>query len=194
MKFPKSKYVVISVLGPHAGESSEEIFSRKINDVQKIGKTFWVISSYKSNPPIVQKMKNTAVKEKMEVYCIFIEPSNRGGARPTTESKHAREFSSDKQTWKSLPSEISPVTGNITKNSYALVFDELQILKETLQLDLWNYADFNDQEEPILPKLGVSTFCAIQKDMSNHHKKIKSNLRNIIAIGKIDNLGCVWLR
>jgi len=190
----KSKYVVISVMGPHAGESSEEIFSRKIDDVKNIGKTCWVINSYKANPEIIKKMKKDADQEQKEIFCIFIEPSFPGGARPTTESKQAKEFSVDKQSWELFSNKLSPVTGKITKNAYSMVFNELSILDEETSLNLWDYADFNEQESPILPNVGKSTFCAIKKDTSNHSKKIKTNLRKIMAIGKLHNEGYVWLR
>jgi lipopolysaccharide export LptBFGC system permease protein LptF len=190
----KSKYVIISVMGPHAGESSEEIFSRKIADVEKTGKTFWVINSYKSNPTIINEIKQSALKENENVYCLFIEASTKKGARPTTESKKATEYSEDKQIWKLFNKKNSPVTGNIRKNSYAMVFDELSIIESKSEFNLWDYGDFDKQTEPILPKLGVSTWCGIKKNMSNHPDKIKSNLRKIMAVAKLHNIGSVWLR
>ena len=194
MNILNENYVIISVMGPHAGESSEEIFSRKIDDVENIGKTFWVVQSYKANPPKVKSLIQKAESEKKDVFCIFISPSQKGGAKPTTLSDKARYFSSDKKKWEELPSGLSPVTGKMSSNSFSLVFDKLWAIDETTKLDLWNYADFEEQEKPVLPKLGVSTICTIKKDMSMNPKKIKSNLRNIEAIARVSALGCVWLK
>jgi len=187
-------YVIISVMGPHAGESSEEIFSRKIDDVENVGKTFWVVQSYKANPPKVKSLIQKAESETKNVFCIFISPSQKGGAKPTTLSDKAKYFSSDKKNWEKIPSGLSPVTGKISSNSFSIVFDKLWVNDETTKLDLWDYADFEDQEEPVLPKLGVSTICAIKKNMSMHPKKVKSNLRNIEAVARVSVLGCVWLK
>ena len=60
MKILNEKFVIISVMGPHAGESSEQIFSRKIKDIERTGNTFWMIQSYKSNPPKVQSLVKKA--------------------------------------------------------------------------------------------------------------------------------------
>lgn len=188
------KFVIISVMGPHAGESSEQIFSRKILDIQRINKTFLVIQSYKSNPPKVQTLLQKAKAVEKDVFCIFISPSTKGGARPTTEDKKAESFSLDKLHWKNLPAGLSPVTGKISTNSFALVFKELNLIEQDLKLNLWNYADFENQQNPVLPKLGVSTICAMKKDMSKHPNKIKSNIRKIEAIGKLSSLGCVWIK
>jgi hypothetical protein len=42
-------------MGPHAGESNEQIFSRKIQDITNTGLTYWFQSSNKANPSVVQK-------------------------------------------------------------------------------------------------------------------------------------------
>ena len=48
------KYIVISVMGPHAGESEDEIFQRKIGDISKIGLSLWLIKSHQAKPNMVQ--------------------------------------------------------------------------------------------------------------------------------------------
>ena len=70
----------------------------------------------------------------------------------------------------------------------------MNITQQDIKLDLWNYADFEEQKNPILPKLGVSTICAVRKDMSQHPNKIKSNIRKIEAVARVSSLGCVWLK
>jgi hypothetical protein len=44
----------ISVMGAHAGEDAAAIFSRKIGDCRKVGRTFWVAKSVKARPAQVQ--------------------------------------------------------------------------------------------------------------------------------------------
>ena len=194
MKILNEKFVIISVMGPHAGESSEQIFSRKIKDIERTGNTFWMIQSYKSSPPKVQSLVKKAKLERKNIFCIFISPSKKGGSKQTKKSIKAKSFSSDKINWKELSPKLSPVTGNISTNSFSLVFDKMNITQQDIKLDLWNYADFEEQKKPILPNMGVSTICAVRKDMSQHPTKIKSNIRKIEAVAKVSSLGCVWLK
>lgn len=190
----KEKYIIISILGSHAGENAEQIFSRKIHDIQFTGKTFWMIQSHKANPNTVQSLYRKSRNENKNVYCFFIEPATMGGARPTKLSRQATAFSKDKINWEPFPSNLSPVTGKIGTNACALVFDELVLTQDQIDLNLWNYAEFENHEQPIFPKLGVSTICSILKDMSNHPKRIKTNIRKVIAVGKLSELSCVWLK
>lgn len=191
--FLREKYVILSVMGPHAGETPEQIFSRKKTDIKTTGRTFWVIQSHKANPTKACNLYHQAKGEGKEVYCIFIEPSVKGGARPTSISKTATSFSRNKINWESFSRNMSPVTGKIGNNSYALVFDELQIIKEPIILNLWNYTEF-ETDQPIVPKLGTSTICAVTKDMSNHPDRIKTNIRKVTAMAKLSELSCVWIR
>ena len=59
----KEKFIVISIMGPHAGESEDEIFQRKIDDISKIGLTFWLIRSHQAKPNMVQEICQSAKKE-----------------------------------------------------------------------------------------------------------------------------------
>jgi hypothetical protein len=128
-----------------------------------------------------------------EVYCIFIEPSAKGGARPISVSKIAASFSKDKINWESFPTNMSAVTGKIGNVSSAIVFDELQIEEKPIVLNLWNYAEFETVRQ-IVPKLGSSTICAVTNDMSDHPAQIKTNIRKVIVVAKLTELACVWIR
>ena len=190
----KLKYVIISVIGPHAGEPLNQIFSRKMTDVKKAGKTFWVISSNKASLELIHQMKTNALKENKDIFCIFIEPSQKGGSQDTKQSEQAKEYSEDKKIWQSFDEKISPITGKITTNSYAMVFDELSLVETESKLNLWNYADFDNQNEPIKLNQYRSTFCGIQKDMSNNTNHMKKQFRKIVAVAKLHDVGAVWLR
>jgi hypothetical protein len=199
-----SRYLVISVMGPHAGESERAIFERKINDVHRIGRTFWLINSHRAEPPMVQRLLSEAKKERANCYCVFIAPSSQGGAVHASTSDSAKSYSKDGLIWHNLPSGLSPVTGRINRKTCALVFDQLELTHSNSYLDLWNYADFFNQDLPIsgsrhLPRgkkfiQGFSTVCAIKKDMSSHKDRMKSNHRRITAIGRICDPYCVYLR
>ncbi|MDP8211741.1 MAG: hypothetical protein P9X22_00435 [Candidatus Zapsychrus exili] len=190
--FLDKKYVVISVMGPHAGESEGEIFKRKIGDAKNIGITFWLMRSRQAKPSLVQRICKEARERNKNVVALFIEASSTGGAMPTSSANSATYYSADRKYWKNLPKGLSPVTGKIDKGAYALTFDLLNL--HNGMIDLWNYADFFNQDSPIRIFQGASTLCAIKKDMSAHDNKIKSHNRKIIAIGQLCNPYCVWLK
>ncbi|MCK4781446.1 hypothetical protein KAS79_00775 [Candidatus Parcubacteria bacterium] len=185
-------YILISVVGPHAGELEKEIFQRKIKDIDNVGFTFWIIRSFQAKLEMVQTICKKAKIENKNVFCIFIKPSIKGGATPTKNSLSAKYYSQDKKQWKKIPNRLSPVTGKIDKTSYALLFNKLELISD--EIDLWNYADFFNQEKPIRIFRGGSTLCAIKKDVKNQNNKIKSRYRKIIAIGKLSKPFCVWLK
>jgi hypothetical protein len=180
---------VISVMGAHAGEDAAAIFSRKIGDCREVGRTFWVAKSAKARPAQVQ-----AICSASHGYVIFVESATPGGARPTKESDCASEYSPDRVTWLPLPSGIGPVTGQMDDSAAALVFDQLTTDVDHRTLDLWGYAEDADSDKPLKFILGVSTVCAVQKDMSGHSNRMKSRYRQIVAVARLAEPYCVWLR
>lgn len=179
---------VISVMGPHAGEDAGVIFGRKIDDCEMVGRTFWVAKSAKARPPQVQAICNPGPG-----YVIFVEPATPGGARPTTESDSATEYSSDRTEWLALPDGIGPVTGQMDSAATALVFDRLTI-DVGRTIDLWAYADAVNPDRPLKFALGLSTACAVRLDTSAHPQRMKSRYRRIVALGRLADPYCVWLR
>ena len=173
---------IISVMGPHAGETSKYIFERKIDDVKKTGITFWCIRSYKSKPLDVQKFCKT---ETVEVF--FISPSSPGGAKDTKIDTKNIEYSIDNTNWNNIPHNITPVTGN----GWALVLDKLEISK--LKINLNKYAEFKNNV-PLKFGLGCSTICAVEEDMSLNKNKVKSYMREIWPVGRLKYPYCVWIR
>lgn len=150
------EYAVLSVMGPHAGEDSDVIFARKIADICKAGRTFWVIRSHKAKPDMIQ-MIGSAVRARSGVpLCAFLAPSAPGGAIPTKTSSAATKYSADRSEWQDLPSVITPVTGQMTRSTCALVFDQL-CLRELSVVDLWQYADYFDAGQPVRIRQGAST-------------------------------------
>lgn len=184
----KSDRCIISVMGAHAGEGVDVIFNRKIADIERTGETFWLMRSPKASPIQVQKICKSS-----PVYTIFVEPASKGGARPTTKNEAAREHSADKKIWFQLPKGVGPVTGKIDSSATALVFD-MMTTTVSGKIDLWRYGDFSVEKKPLKFILGCSTVCAIQKDMSSHPERMKSRYRGILAVAKLAEPYCVWLR
>jgi hypothetical protein len=179
---------IISVMGNHAGEDVDAIFHRKATDIERTAKTFWLMRSPKARPAQVQ-----VLCKKMPTYTIFVEPAARGGARPTTREDAAKEYSDDGLVWYRLPQDISPVTGKIDTGAAALVFDMMTTAVNGT-LDLWDYGDFSDTQKPLKLILGCSTACAIRKDMAPHPERMKSRYRRIVAVARLAEPYCVWLR
>ena len=179
---------IISVMGDHAGEDVDTIFDRKTDDINRVGKTFWLMKSPKARPALVQK-----ICEPCPIYIFFVEPATKGGARPTTTGDAAKEYSSDGQLWHPIPEGLSPVTGKLDKGAAALVFD-VMTRAVVGKLDLWGYADFSDAQKPTKFILGCSTVCAVKKDMTSHPSRMKSRYRGIVAVARLADPYCVWLR
>lgn len=179
---------IISVMGPHAGEDAGVIFGRKIEDCHAVGRTFWVAKSAKARPGEVQALCAQGVG-----YVLFVEPASSGGARPTTESDAASEYSADRAGWLPLPVGIGPVTGQMDDSAAALVFQEITT-EVRGAVDLWEYADRDDADRPVRFTLGLSTVCAVRKDTSSHPDRMKSRYRAVVAVGRLAQPWCVWLR
>jgi len=150
-----SNYLILSVIGPHAGETEKIIFKRKIEDINNVGKTFWLIKSHQSKPDIVQQFCRIGLRENLNFYCFFIEPSKSGSAKPTKKDMSAGSFSVDGERWQKLPQGLGPVTGKIDKNAYALVFDDLKIVNDTIEL--WNYVNFFKPNVSVHRHVGVNS-------------------------------------
>jgi len=187
------EYSVLSVMGPHAGEDSDAIFARKRGDIQNQGRTFWVIRSHKASPDMIQTIVSAVRNRSGEPLCAFLAPSAPGGAVQTKTSFAATEYSADRSRWQALPADISPVTGQMTPNTCALVFDQLT-LRESAVVDLWQYSDFFDPEQPVKIRRGASTNGVLLGNTSTHPNRMKSHLRQVMAVGRLVEPFAVWLR
>lgn len=182
---PKS---VISVIGSHAGESVCAILDRKKADIHQAGIAFWVVQSRKARPSQVR-----SICVPVTAYTLFIEPAMKGGARPTVRESIAREYSVDKKSWRPFSGELTPVTGKMDSRTSALVFDKIETdLDETI--DLWDYSDAFDTHHPLRFILGCSTVCTIKKDASDHPNRMKSRHRKLVALARLADPYCVWVR
>ena len=179
---------VVSVMGDHAGEGSAAIFQRKAADIERAGRTLWLVRSPKARPPRVQELCRNG-----PAFALFVEPARHGGARPTMASSAATQFSADGERWQPLPSGIGPVTGKLDATASGLVLDRLETVNGGT-LDLWNYGQFPAGNEPVKFILGCSTVCTVRKDTSLHDERTKSRYRLIVAVARLANPYGVWLR
>lgn len=172
--------VVLSVMGPHAGESTAAIFSRKAADITAGGSTLWLCRSPQARPDRTQHFRPN--------FVLFLEASSKNGARPTTTEERATMLSMDGTKWSTLPAHIGPVTGRIS-SAYAFVLSELTTFTQPPLVDLWNYVDENG--DAVRFRLGASTLLA-QRSAPN--AGMKSRYRRVLAVGKLAEPYAVWLR
>lgn len=183
-----SNRLVLSVMGPHAGEDESSIFNRKISDIQKVGQTLWVCQSPAARPDrILPFFEKTAVAN-----IVFLAPSSPNGARPTTSAQQMSQSSMDGVVWKSIDARLGPVTGFANRFAYSFVLSSIDLLKDPIFIDLWQYVVDNDK--PARFKLGASTLLAKHGDSSTLSTRMKSRMRRILAIGVLDWPYSVWVR
>ena len=180
------KYAILSLAGEHAKESFNQIIQRKKKDIENVGYTFWLENSYKTAPDKVQTFYGIANKEGIELNCLLY----LGDTQDTTHNTKAKEYSVNKRSWIKINSKLSPITGKMSENTHALVFDKLD--SENMDLNLENYVEF-DSETPIRNYPNASTFCSIKKHDTIIAKN-PNNIRKIFAIGRIHKPSSVWLR
>jgi len=186
-------YSLFSVMGPHAGEEADAIFARKIADIGNTGRAFWVVRSHKAKADMIQVVGSTVCGRSREPLCAFLAPSSPGGATPAKTASAAVEYSPDGHRWEAMPADITPVTGQMTRSTCALVFDRLYLLSSAV-VDLWQYADFFDPSTPVKIRQGASTLAVTLGDTSSHPDRMKSRFREVVAVGRLAHPFAVWLR
>mgnify|MGYP007088124216 CR=1 FL=1 len=175
-------------MGDHAGEDSDAIFNRKKADIERLGITYWLMRSPKARPQQVQEICRS-----FPAYTIFVEPATKGGARPTTKEDEAKKYSNDGALWHPLPKGLSRVTGKLDTVATALVFDMMTV-DVSATLDLWDYCEASNVHKPLRFILGCSTVCVVRKDTKSLSGRMKSRYRGIIAVARLADPYCVWVR
>jgi hypothetical protein len=183
------KYVVISLIGSHAGEEENKIIEKKMEDIQSVGYTLWLVRSNRIKPEMVQDLCSKAEAEKTDCYCLFI----KGDAKPTISKTYATHYSKDRKAWELMGKDLSPVSGKIDGGAYGLVFNKLELVDDAI--DWRNYNEFVDKNEPLRRNMpGASTHCAIRKDIITLTDINERYRRKVVAIGKLCKPFCVYLR
>lgn len=187
MNFLDQKYVVVSVIGSHAGEDISPIFMRKNDEIERNGKTYWLIKSFKARTSQIQELCKQAGKEGEDVYCIFITASSKNGARPTTHEILVQQISENVNEWITLAKDVK-ITGKIDKQSTALVLSNLEIFNSPVSLDLWDYSELDGA--PVKLQLGASSVCCIRQPSTG----MKSRIRNVAGWAKLISPFAVWVK
>jgi hypothetical protein len=157
--------IVFSLVGPHAGQSLEEIFERKIKDCKILNETFWVYHSHRCTKSLFNAHKP------FEVF--FISASKPGAAKQTKSSTLAQQFFKDDE-WFEFDKDLSPVTGRIHSKSTAFQLTNLRMVQEII--------DFNDYIDIITNKpLRFSQFCSTTIASMSENKSEESRSRIICA-------------
>jgi len=185
-------FSILHVIGPHAGETPEEILNRKIEDCTRVGFTFWVLKSHKARPDQVAELCRAATNRQEKAKVIFIAPSSPGAAKDTKGAQPAKEFSLDGESWSPMPKGLGPVTGALGGGVWALRIEKLRIALG--EIDLWNYGELLNPQLPIKFNQTAPAFCAAPSDTSKHCKRMKSRFRPIIAEGDILLPSCALIR
>ncbi len=194
MKALASPYVILSVMGPHAGEDEHTIYARKMKEIEDEGFSLWVHSSNSARPEAVKRLCRRAEDAGETPYCIFIAPSSPGGAQPTSQDRRAAEYSGDRIHWQLVPAGINP-TGNIgSPRTVALVLKELRTVEGHTDIDLWDYSVFEMPGKAVRIAQGASTLCAEKAPSTQDVRRIKSHIRRVTAIGSLVEPYSVWLR
>lgn len=186
-----SKYAIISVVGTHANEKIDYIFTRKIQETKKVGKTYWAYRSALANPKAVQEFGLRASMEKSVVICLFIEASSPNAAKPTKGSEKALFISTNKKEWNKIPDD-NLITGS-SHSSFALVLDKINLVNSAY-IDLWKYSQQDNHGKAIRMMLGSSTVCSTKHPSKKDERKMKSRYRKLLAIGSLVFPYGVWLK
>mgnify|MGYP001582450039 FL=1 len=179
LDFSNRKYFLISIVGSHAGEDATTIFSRKQRELKDNGGTYWLLKSFKAKTRQIQSFCKKAEQGGEEIHCLFIDSSSKNGARPTMHNTSVTHISHNGTDWGQLPLNMR-MTGKIDLQSSALVLDELELFDKHLDIDLWDFSEF-ETGGPVELQLGASTVCCIRKPSNG----MKSRHRKIIARGKL---------
>jgi hypothetical protein len=185
------KYVIISIIGSHAGDEISWIFSSKTQELQRNGKTYWLIKSHKARTLQIQEFCEQAKKENEDVYCLFITASTDNGAKKTISKILAKEISENKNDWAVLSDGVE-IKGKMDLQSTALVLSKLEVFNTPKKIDLEDYSEVDIKQNILSIKLrqGASTICSIKVPSVG----MKSSLRTVVAYGKLVIPYAVWVR
>jgi len=178
--------IIASIVGTHAGETFNDIFNRKNNDITKNGKTIWLVLSSQVSPGIIQKF----IGNEKEIYCYFLFSDYTSD---TKTKNYANSYSNDYENWKLIKDNFGDikVSGKLSYQTSGLVFDKIEILTDSV-LDLWQYKDFLDGFRSSIIFQGGSTFCAEKRE--NIKDTMKSRYRKVMGRARFVEPYCVFLK
>lgn len=182
-KILKLDRIVISVVGPHAGENYGAIIKRKRKEISDTKYCFWYINSYVARPDTIQNFFNGI----NDSYCLFIESVGKKDENTITRDT-AREYSIDGKNWEKIPPTVK-VTGLLNKGATALIIDELESLDAKINFNIKEYYNYlNSEKDKQLILQGKSTVCCKKKECKENRS------RKILAIGHLIKPYGVWVK
>ena len=182
----KGDHFVISVMGPYAGESENSIYVRKMKEINENGYTFWHHQSYQAKPNMVQALGKSA--DGSPIQLLLTSTGSRKRGVMTKKHPQANRYSITKNGRLSpIPDPIYVETGT---RPWALVIKNIRLVNKPI--DLWDYSDFFSQGA-VISKQGGSTICATKQSSREDPKKMKSNIRDLVAIADVVKPFSVWL-
>lgn len=95
---------IFSLIGPHAGESLDDILQRKIKDCECVGHTLWAYRSSHCTPG------HFSLYRPNHVY--FVCPTTKHGAKPTKQAFPIEVVRWSDGQQEIISSTLSPVTGS----------------------------------------------------------------------------------
>lgn len=184
-----AKYVFVSVMGPHAQENENDIFTRKSDDIKKAGESLWVSKIDVKFVGECRRRFNSKVG-----YLILVESSGHGkSAENTKTTDQATQNSEDKIIWKDITKSISQVTGKLGKSATAYYFDDIELYDKSKSIDLDKYAESNYYLRAIKFRQGHSNVFAKKSDIKMP-EGMKSHERKIVAVLRLKYPYVVWVK
>ncbi len=131
--------IIYIKVGTHAGESIDEIISRKQNEEKRAGMFFWGYSGKILFPstqvlPFIEESKSRGIVPKLLMHVIQNRSRNRYNPHV---SQKAEYYSKNKEDdWQLIPQGIS-----VIGSDYALVCRNLKKVNTTIDLSLYELAN-----------------------------------------------------
>jgi len=181
-----AKYLIVSIMGPHAHDTPDAIFDIKQRQIETFHKCYWLHHSAYAKPETVRMLCAEARQIGQLPHCVLITPSSPHAARDTKSSAGAREFSVDR-IWpgEAIPEGLRPTGVGKRPVSYALVFDRLAVFskEKRLSLDLREYSRFEPLGLAIDPR-NHGTVCAVHEGPRSSIE-LKTPVRNAWAVARL---------
>ena len=181
-----AKYVFISVMGPHANETENDIYTKKLNNIKICGKSFWVSRIFKK---YIEESRRKLNRE--TGYLILVESKS---ATDTKEAQTATKYSENQKIWEDIDYQLNDVTGYFYKNgATAYYFDKIELCNKPIKIDLNDYVEAKDYLKAIKFWLGHTNVFA-KKSNIKMHKGMKSHERKIVAVLRLKYPYVVWVK
>ena len=182
----QNQFFIISVMGPYAGENEDSIFKRKKREIEENGYTFWHHQSNQAKPNMVQVLGKAAKGSTIKL--ILTSTASRRSGGDTKKHPQAKQYSPNENgPYEPIPAPIYVETGT---RPWALVINDLQLVSG--RINLLDYSDFFSKGA-VRTRIGGSTVCALKQSSRDDPKRMKSNIRDIVATAYLVEPFSVWL-